>query len=178
VKVLKIISFALLFIVIFSLVVALFVSNEMNYEKSITINAPIDSVWENINSLADLDKWSPWNDYDPNMKKEMFGTDGTIGAKQSWDSNNENVGKGSQTISKINAPTLFETDLKFYEPFESEANAYIRLVDEGSSTKVTWGFESEMNYPFNLMKLFMNMEEAMDKDWNNGLSKLRQLSEN
>ena len=81
------------------------------------------------------------------------------------------------TISKINVPTLFETDLKFYEPFESEANAYIKLVDEGSSTKVTWGFESEMNYPFNLMKLFMDMEEAMDKDWNNGLGKLRQLCE-
>ncbi|MEE9429498.1 MAG: SRPBCC family protein [Melioribacteraceae bacterium] len=176
-KILKTIGLAFIFMIVFALVVALFVSNEMNYEKSITINAPIDSVWENVNSLSDLDKWSPWNDYDPNMKKEMTGTDGTIGAKQSWDSDHEKVGKGSQAIAKINAPTLFETDLKFYEPFESEAIAYVKLVDEGSSTKVTWGFESEMNYPFNLMKLLMDMEEAMDKDWNNGLGKLKQLSE-
>jgi hypothetical protein len=35
-----------------------------------------------------------------------------------------------------------------------------------------------MPYPFNLMKLFMNMEEMMDKDWNNGLTKLKTLCEN
>lgn len=176
-KILKTVGLTFLFIIIFSLIVALFVSNEIVYEKSKTISSPIDSVWENVNSLADLDKWSPWNDYDPNMKKEMTGIDGTVGAKQSWDSDNENVGKGSQAIAKIEAPNLFKTDLKFYTPYESEAEGYIKLVANGSRTTVTWGFKSEMPYPFNLMKLFMDMEEAMDKDWNKGLSKLKYICE-
>ena len=176
-KILKTVGLTLLFIVIFSLVVALFVSNEMVYEKSTTISSPIDSVWENVNSLADLDKWSPWNDYDPNMKKELTGVDGTVGAKASWESDNQDVGKGSQTISRIEAPFLFETDLKFYTPYESEAKGYIKLTKEENRTTVTWGFQSEMPYPFNLMKLFMNMEEMMEKDWNSGLSKLKYICE-
>jgi hypothetical protein len=169
------IGFAIVFAI--PLIAALFISKEVNYEKSIVINAPIEVVWEQVNSLEDLDKWSPWNDYDPNMKKEMTGTDGTIGAMESWESQVDQVGKGSQTITKIEAPNLFETNLKFYTPYESEAKAYIQLNEENSGTKVTWGFNSEMPYPMNMMKLFMNFEEAMDKDWNNGLAKLKSICE-
>lgn len=177
-KTLKKIGLVFLIIIAILLIAALFISKEVNYEKSISINAPIEVVWENVNSLADLDQWSPWNDYDPNMKKEMTGIDGTVGASQSWESNVEEVGKGSQTIAKIEEPFLFETTLKFYTPYESEAKAYIKLVEENGRTNVTWGFGSEMPYPFNLMKLFMNTEEMMDKDWNNGLTKLKTLCEN
>lgn len=176
-KALKYVGIALGAVIALVLVAALFISNDVHYYKSITINAPIDSVWLNVNSLAAVDKWSPWNDYDPNMKKSMSGTDGTVGAMSSWESDVDRVGKGSQTISKIEAPTLLETDLKFYTPYESEAKGYIQLSPEGSGTKVTWGFKSEMPYPFNTMKLFMNMEEMMDEEWNSGLSKLKALCE-
>lgn len=176
-KILKKVGIGLLILIVITLILALFVSKNLDYEKSISINAPVDLVWENVNSLSDLDKWSPWNDFDPNMKKEWTGIDGTVGASQSWESDVEEVGKGSQTIAKIEAPNLFETDLKFYEPWESEAKAYIMLEAEGSGTKVTWGFHSEMPYPFNITILFMDMEGEMDPVWNNGLSKLKQLCE-
>lgn len=176
-KTLKYVGIALGAIIALLLIVALFISKDVHYYKSISINSPIDSVWLNVNSLAALDKWSPWNDYDPNMKKSMAGTDGTVGAMASWESDVEQVGKGSQTISKIEAPTLLETDLKFFMPYESEAKGYIKLSAEGTGTMVTWGFQSEMPYPFNVMKLWMNMEEMMDKDWNSGLAKLKSLCE-
>lgn len=177
-KILKRIGLGILAIIAILLIVALFVPNDFNYEKSITINKPIEQVWENTNSLTDLDKWSPWMEYDPNMKKELTGIDGTVGAKSSWESENEHVGKGSQTITKIEAPTLFATELKFYKPYESEAQGFVKLKSEGNKTIVTWGFESDIPYPFNLMKLTMNMEEAMGKDFNFGLSKLKKLCEN
>jgi hypothetical protein len=177
-KTLKIIGLGLLIIVAIPLIAALFISKDVNYEKSISIKAPVEVVWEHVNSLDDIDKWSPWNDYDPDMKKEMSGIDGTLGASQSWESEVPEVGKGSQTISNIQVPYLLETDLKFYTPYESEAKGYIKLVEENGGTIVTWGFKSEMPYPSNLMKLFMNMEEMMDKDWNNGLTKLKNLCEN
>jgi hypothetical protein len=176
-KILKKLGIALVALIAILLIVALFVPKDFNYEKSITINKPIDQVWEHTNSLAELDKWSPWNDYDPNMKKEFIGIDGTVGAVSSWESDSANVGKGSQTISKIVKPTLFETRLKFYSPFESEAKGYVKLQAVGEKTRVTWGFESEMPYPFNLMKLTMNMEEAMGKDFTTGLTKLKNICE-
>ncbi len=176
-KIVKKLGIGLLAIIAVLLIVALFVPKDFNYEKSITINKPIDQVWEHTNSLAELDRWSPWNDYDPDMKKEMSGVDGTIGAVSSWESDSANVGKGSQTISKIEKPTLFETELKFYTPYESEAKGYVKLTSQGEKTLVTWGFESEMPYPFNLMKLTMNMDDAMGKDFTNGLTKLKNICE-
>lgn len=174
---LKKIGIGLLIIIAIPLIAGLFIDKEVTYEKSILINAPIEIIWLHVNSLSALDKWSPWNDYDPNMKKEFSGTDGEIGATQSWESTVEKVGKGSQTITKIEPPFLLETDLKFYVPYESEAKGYIKLANENGETKVTWGFSSEMPYPFNVSKLFMNMEKMMGEDWQNGLTKLKKLCE-
>jgi len=72
--------YILLTVILIPLILALFVSKDMNYEKSISINAPIKTVWENVNSLAAMDQWSPWNDKDPNMEKVRTWTDGTVGA--------------------------------------------------------------------------------------------------
>lgn len=177
-KILKKIGIVILILIVVLLVAALFVPRDVSYEKSITIHAPIDTVWQHTNSLAAVDEWSPWNDYDPGMKKEMSGTDGTVGAKSSWESDHKHVGKGSQTITKIEEPVFFGSDLKFYTPYESEAKSYIKLQPEGDQTVVTWGFESEIPYPFNLMQLTMNMEEALGKDFSNGLNKLKDLCEN
>lgn len=174
---LKKIGIGLLILISIPLIAGLFISKEVNYEKSIIIDAPIEIVWLHVNSLSAIDTWSPWNDYDPQMKKVLTGTDGEVGAKQQWESKHEKVGKGSQTISKIEAPNLIETTLKFYEPYESEAKGYIKLFDENGTTKVSWGFSSEMPYPFNVTKLFMNMEKMMGEEWQNGLTKLKKKCE-
>ncbi|REJ83767.1 MAG: polyketide cyclase [Bacteroidetes bacterium] len=177
-KALKYLGITILVLIAIPLILGLFVSKDFMYEKSISINSPIDSVWTHVSTLAAIDGWSPWNDYDPSMKKEMTGTDGEIGASHSWESPHEKVGKGSQTISKIEKPVLIETDLKFYVPYESEAKGYIKLAPEGEGTKVTWGFSSVMPYPFNVMSLFMDMSEMMDPDFTKGLAKLKDLCEN
>ncbi len=174
-KTLKIIGIVLASIISLVLVVALFLPKEFIYEKTIVINAPIDSVWVNTSSLFAMDKWSPWNDHDPNMKKEYSGVDGTLGATQSWDG--KIVGIGSQTITNIQKPTLFETNLDFKTPRESHGKGYVKLVADGNTTKATWGMSGSMPYPVNIMILFMNMEKNMGKDWNLGLSRLKKLSE-
>jgi hypothetical protein len=176
-KILKYIGIALLVLIGIPLIAALFVSKDFNYEKSISINAPIDSVWVYTSSLNGLDKWSPWNDYDPKMKKTMTGTDGQVGAMSAWESDVDEVGKGSQTIKNIQQPNLFETTLKFYVPYESEAAAYVKLEPEGEGTKATWGFKSQMPYPMNFTMVVMDMGAMMDKDFTSGLSKLKVLCE-
>jgi len=176
-KLLKYIGIGIVVLLLFVLFVALFLPKTFEYEKSITINAPIDSVWVNVNSLAALDNWSPWNAYDPQMIKETSGVDGTVGAIQSWESEIENVGSGSQTIVTVQKPTLFETKLDFYKPHKSHGKSYIKLLTDGVGTKATWGMRGSMSYPFNVMILFMDMEKNMGKDWDSGLSKLKDLSE-
>ncbi|MEM6631411.1 MAG: SRPBCC family protein [Bacteroidota bacterium] len=176
-KVLKGILIVLVILIAIPLIAAIFVSKDLNYEQSVEIEAPIDHVWEQVNSLQDMDKWSPWNEYDPNMEKEWSGAEGSVGSTQSWVSDHENVGVGSQTIAKVEAPNLMETDLKFMTPFESVAKAHVKLDEMAEGTKVTWGFESEMPYPFNLMKVFVDFDAAMDKDFGIGLGKLKAIAE-
>jgi hypothetical protein len=172
-----IVLYVILGIVLLILVAGLLVSRDANYEKSVEINADINAVWHHVYKLSAMDKWSPWSSRDPNMKSTLTGTDGTIGARQSWESKVKNVGEGSQTIVKLEEPTLLETKLEFIKPFKSIAAAYVRLSQQGNKTNVTWGFRSKMPYPMNLMKLFMNFEKAMDKDFGEGLGKLKELCE-
>ncbi|WP_193311579.1 SRPBCC family protein [Agriterribacter humi] len=40
-----------------------------------------------------------------------------------------------------------------------------------------WGFDSRFPYPRSKMKLFMNMDKMMDKDFSIGLNKLKQNCE-
>ncbi len=170
--------YIILGIILIILLLGLIVSRDMNYEKSVNINSPVGKVWPNVSSLGAMDKWSPWQSRDPNMKKSFTGTDGTVGARQAWVSDVKNVGEGSQTILNVKEPDLFETRLDFIKPFKSTAQAYVKLAEEGDSTKATWGFKSKMPYPMNLMKLFMNFEKNMDKDFGEGLGKLKAISEN
>lgn len=114
---------------------ALFVSKDFDYETSVTIDAPIDSVWTHTSTLAGLDSWSPWKEMDPEMETDAGGMDGEVGAWQFWKSENTDVGSGKQSIVNIEAPYLFETSLEFYTPYDSEADGYVKLTitDDGTT---------------------------------------------
>ena len=42
-----------------------------------------------------------------------------------------------------------------------------------NTTKVVWGFEGHMDYPSNIMLLFMDMEEMLGGDLQTGLDNLK-----
>jgi hypothetical protein len=175
-KALKIIGITILCIILIPLITALFVSKDFNFETSVTINAPIDSVWTHTNSLAGLDSWSPWREMDPAMTTESGGLDGEIGAWQSWKSEVRDIGNGKQTIVNIEPPLILQTYLEFYTPYSSEADGFLKLAKVEEGTIATWGFNSKMPYPFNLMKLFTN-PEVMKEPFDMGLKNLKALSE-
>lgn len=177
-RILKSILKLIVGLLVLVLIVAIFVDGDFSYEKSVSIDAPIEKVWANTNTLDGMDSWSPWVAKDPNAKSTKSGTDGTVGAESCWDSEHPEVGKGCQTITKIDAPNLLESSMKFERPQESEATGYVKLAEVNGKTEVTWGFQSTMPYPFRVMKLMMNMEDAVGEDFAWGLNKLKELSEN
>ena len=124
-----------------------------------------------------MDRWSPWVEKDPNMKKTFTGTDGTPGASQGWEGNKA-VGQGSQTLISLDPPNRVETRLDFIKPFKSTAQAWINLEKITEGTRVAWGFKSKIQYPMNIMKLFINFKKNMDKEFGGGLNKLKKLAEN
>ncbi|RKT01827.1 SRPBCC family protein [Chryseobacterium defluvii] len=177
-RILKWIIIVLATLLILWLVIAALISGECKYEKSISINAPAEKVWQNTNTLRAMDQWSPWNDLDPGMKKDWTGTTGQPGEKVCWESQKEEAGKGCQEVAKVDAASKrIDTNIQFLTPYESEARAYVTVVPEGNGSKATWGFTSEIPYPFTVMKLFMNLEDAIGKDYQKGLSRLKEMSE-
>lgn len=174
-KFFKIIGFILLLLIVFVLVAGIFVRKDYHLERSITINAPKEKVWTEVSTLANINKWNPWLKQDPTTKGTYEGEDGRVGATYRWDS--EKIGKGSQTLTKLDAPGHTESHMHFIKPFEGVADAFMDLKEEGSGTKVTWGFDTHYAYPKNVMLLFVNMDKMMGESYDDGLGQLKTLSE-
>ncbi len=172
-----IVVYILLGIIVLLLLAGLVISKDISATKEIVINKPKDEVFNYIKYLKNQQNYSKWATLDPNIKNEFRGTDGQPGFVNHW-SGNKKVGEGEQEITGIDEGKALYTDLRFIKPFKSFAKATMTTeAIDSNSTKVTWGFESKMNYPMNVMKLFMNMSEMVGKDFSTGLSNLKEVME-
>jgi hypothetical protein len=172
-----IVVYILLGIIAALLIAGLFISKDISATKEIVINKPKDEVFNYIKHLKNQQNYSKWATLDPNIKNEFRGTDAQPGFVNHW-VGNKKVGEGEQEITAIEEGKALHTDLRFIKPFKSFAKSTMTTeAVDANSTKVSWGFESQMNYPMNIMKLFMNMNEMIGKDFSTGLSNLKALME-
>lgn len=159
------------------LLAGLVISKDIAATREIVIQKPVGEVFNYIKYLKNQLNYSKWATLDPNMKNEFRGTDGAVGFVNSW-TGNKKVGQGEQEITGVEEGKSLSTDLRFIKPFKSFAKAKMTTeAVDANSTRVTWGFESKMNYPMNVMKLFMNMEKAVGNDFSTGLQNLKALME-
>jgi hypothetical protein len=159
------------------LLAGLFISKDLQANKEIVINKPVDEVFGFIKYLKNQQLYSKWAALDADMKNEYNGIDGQPGFVNHW-VGNKKVGEGEQEITAIEEGKAIYTDLRFIKPFKSFAKVKMTAeAIDANSTKVSWGFQSKMNYPMNIMKLFMNMNEMIGKDFSTGLANLKNLLE-
>ena len=172
-----IVLYIILGIIAALLLAGLFIPKGMKATREIVINKPNAEVFNYIKQLKNQDNYSKWGSMDPNMKKEYKGTDATVGFVSAWEGNKK-VGQGEQEIISIEEGRKLNTELRFIKPFKSVAQSSMTTeAVNDNSTKVSWGFEGSMNYPLNVMKLFMNMEKSIGNDFSTGLSNLKALME-
>lgn len=174
-KALKIIGGVIGSLVLIVLILGLFAPTETHVERSVVINAPKDFVWERMNTLAAMQRWSPWVELDPTQETTFEGEDGAVGSIMHWKGNDQ-VGSGSQEIISAEDGNL-RTKLMFIEPFESEAEASLTVTEENGQTTATWGFDGVSAYPMNVMNLFMNMDDMLGPDFEKGVNKLKEIVE-
>lgn len=153
-------------------------SGDFKVERNITINKPKAEVFSYLKLIKNQNEWGPWVKKDPAMKQEFRGTDGEPGFVSSWKSDHEEVGSGEQEIKRIVDGERIDSELRFKEPFESKSDAYMITESVGENqTKVRWGFTGSMPKPLNLMLLVMDMDAAVGKDFEEGLSDLKTILE-
>lgn len=171
---LKKILLVLVIILAIPLIAAIFIDKEYAVEREIVIEQPKNEVFEYVKYLKNQDNFSKWANMDPEMKKTYRGTDGEVGFVSAWESDNPDVGKGEQEIVDVTEGERIDYELRFYEPFESKEPAYMTTESVGpDKTKVTWGFNGHMDYPMNLMLVFMDFEEMIGNDLETGLKNLK-----
>lgn len=177
-KILKKILIVLVILIAIPLVAALFVKKDYTVEREVTIHKPKQEVFDYVKYLKNQDNYSKWAMMDPDMEKTYRGTDGTEGFVSAWNSDKEDVGSGEQEIRKITEGQRIDFELRFFKPFESVSPAYMttRATSE-DQTKVTWGFEGHMNYPMNLMMVFVDFEKVIGDDLQTGLDNLKEILE-
>jgi uncharacterized protein YndB with AHSA1/START domain len=170
---------ALIVLLVATVVILAFaVKTDLKVEREVTINRPKAEVFDYVKKLKNQNSWGPWHKKDPAMKQEFKGEDGFPGFVSSWKSENSEIGAGEQEIKKVAEGERLDTELRFKEPFESTADAYV-ITEAASpeSTKVKWGFSSTMPRPFNVMCLVIDMDKAAGKDFEDGLSNLKRILE-
>ncbi len=156
------------------LIAALFVKKKYAVDREVTIKRSRQEVFDYIKYLKNQDHYSKWATMDPLMKKTYQGTDGTVGFISGWSSEKDDVGKGEQEIVNIKEGERIDYELRFKKPFKSTSPAYMTLESEmGNRTKVKWGFSGQMDYPMNLMLLFMDIEKMVGNDLEEGLQRLK-----
>ncbi len=178
-KVLKIVLLVILAIIAIPLIIAIFTPKEYSVKKEVVINKSHAEVYDYTRYLKNQDNFSKWSLTDPDMKKTYKGTDGQVGFVAAWESDNPDVGIGEQEIVNIEEGKRIDYALRFKEPFEASDLAYMEFeaVNE-SQTKVAWGLDGQMSYPMNAMLVFMDMEEIIGDDFEEGLQNLKRILEN
>ena len=170
--------FLLLSLVAIVLIVGLFVDGKFSVSRSVEINQSQEVVFDYLSELQNQQEYGVWQKKDPNISIKTTGTDGTVGFISSWDSKMEDVGKGEQEIMKIVDGELIQTEIRFKRPMEVTSQAFIELTElSTNSCSVSWRFEGESAYPFNIFALFINMDEEIGPDLANGLNNLKAILE-
>ena len=172
-KALRFIFFGILSVIGLFLFVALLVKKDYYVSREIVINKPKQVVFDYVKQLRNHEKFSPWTRLDPNIKKTYTGTDGTVGFQYTWNGN-DNVGQGEQTIANIAEGESIDFGLHFVKPFDGLASSKMQTsaVSE-TQTKLTWSLASSMNYPNNIILLFVDMNKVIGEDYQRGLVNLK-----
>ena len=177
-KILKYIFIIIGVLIAALLIAGLLLPKEYKLTRDVTINRNNTAVYNYVKYLKNQSNYNVWAQMDPNQITSYTGEDGQVGFTSAWKSEIDSVGAGAQTIVAMNEGTSIDYEIIFTEPFESTMQTAMLFEPvDSSSTKVTWNFRGDMNYPFNVMLLVYDMEKSLGKDLQQGLNNLKELLE-
>jgi len=100
------------------------VDTDFEVERPVTVERPVDEVFDYVKYLRNQDNYSLWGYRDPDMRQEFRGTDGMVGFVSAWEGN-EDAGSGEQKIIGLTEGERINYELRFFEPFESTSYSHI-----------------------------------------------------
>jgi hypothetical protein len=144
-------------------------------ERSLTMAAPPEAAFAQVNDFHAWSAWSPWEKLDPAMKRTYDGAPAGVGAKYAW-VGNKDVGEGRMTIEHSD-PSTIAIKLEFLKPFEATNTATFTFTKTPEGTKTTWAMDGNNNFISKAFSLVMNMDKMIGPDFERGLAGIKTAAE-
>ena len=145
----------------------LFISSEYEFERSIEIYAPIDSVYNQVADLHNWPNWAVWWKNDSTIVTEFNEVKLGKGASIKW--KGKEVGTGGLEIVDCNKEGM-EIKLNLGDMTPSGFFTFEEIDDV---TKITWRMKGEMPFFIRFMTLFM--DKMAGPDLEEGLKRLKDV---
>lgn len=145
-------------------------------QRSVTVQAPADLPFALVNDFHRWAAWSPWEKLDPGMTRTFTGNDAGLDAMYEWTGNKE-VGAGRMTILESKPAEQIRIRLEFLRPFEAVNTTTFTFTPSGQDVTVTWRMEGRNAFLGKAFSLFVDMDQAIGKDFEAGLANLKAVAE-
>lgn len=146
-----------------------------HFERSITMAAPPEAAFAQVNDFHAWRAWSPWEKIDPGLQRSFEGPTAGVGAKYAWVGNKQ-VGEGRMTIEK-SEPALIQIKLEFLKPFAATNVATFTFAKTAEGTKTTWAMDGHNNFISKAFHLVMDMDKMLGPDFERGLAAMKTAAE-
>lgn len=164
--------YIILALVIIVLLAGLFLPKEAYIDSSVSIIAPDEIVFNQINDLKNWEAWSPWEAADSTMKVSYESVTVGKGASYSWTS--KHSGEGKLVITESVPVSKVAIELDFGE--QGKADAYWTIEPERTLTDLTWIFENN-NLSYFERYFMVLFRKNMINTFNTGLNKIKEIAE-
>jgi hypothetical protein len=174
-KILLRILFGVAALIVIVAIVASTRPDTFSVQRSIIVSAAPERI---ASEIADFHRWAGWSPFekmDPAMQRTYTGAERGVGAVYAWHSDSH-VGAGRMEIVDTTR-TRITIKLDFLKPFEAHNTALFLMEPNGNATKVTWEMYGTANLLSKAMGLFFDMDAMIGKDFESGLSSLKQIVE-
>ena len=145
-------------------------------QRSTTIDAPPERVYEQLADFHNWRNWSPWETVDPDLKRTYSGAESGSGAVYAW-SGNRKAGKGRMEITEATQSAKVQVDLVFEKPWKARNDTWFVIQPEGSGSQVVWTMTGQRTLMTKVMGVFKSMDQFIGPDFERGLARLKATAE-
>lgn len=137
------------------------------------IKAPIDTVFDVLQDLNQLEAWSPFSAMDPSLVSTISTPASGVGSVYSW--KGKRIGSGSMTMTVCTKPYKIAFDMDFNG--KDKALSEYLITETDGVTTVTWFLGGERGFGGQLMNALFKFDKMMAKNFADGLDSLKKLIE-
>lgn len=164
-------------LVVLLLVVAFFAPRGYAVQREIVVHCTRRVAYDYLRHIKNQVYFNIYRMRDAERTETYRGEDGTVGFVYAWDGDKK-AGAGEQVITRLDQDARIDLEMRFIRPFAAKALTSYHLEHlSDHQTKIVNSMHGSLNYPMNVMLLFMNTDKMMGRDMETMLVKLKEILE-